>query len=74
VSSAKIYEVGAQFNVDQRRQRFSLRSIMQTKLHDWLVGDTSIFGVGIQHWMPIVVFVVAVFFAFSKLCEQRTRD
>jgi uncharacterized membrane protein len=46
---------------------------MRTIVFDWLIGDMSIFGVGIQHWMLVVIFVIVVSFVFSKVCEQRIR-
>jgi hypothetical protein len=69
----KIYKIGAQIDAGTHRQRFSLRGTMQAMLFDWLIGDTPIFGVGVQHWMLIVVFVVFMSFVLSKLCEQRVR-
>jgi hypothetical protein len=46
---------------------------MQTMLFEWLIGDTSIFGVGVQHWMLVVILVIVMSFVLSKLCEQGVR-
>ena len=43
---------------------------MQNAIFDWLVTDYSVFGLPIQHWMLVVIFVFAVFLVFSSL-DQR---
>jgi hypothetical protein len=46
---------------------------MQTKLLDWLVADYSVFGLHIQHWMPVVALALAIFIVFSWLDHRRVR-
>jgi len=46
---------------------------MQNAFLDWLVTDYSVFGLRIQHWMPVVIFVFAVFLVFSRLDQRISR-
>jgi hypothetical protein len=46
---------------------------MQTKILDWLVADYSVFGLHIQHWMPVVALTFAIFIVFSWLDHRKAR-
>jgi hypothetical protein len=43
---------------------------MQNAILDWLVTDFYVFGLRIQHWVPVVVLAFVVFFVFSSLVER----
>jgi hypothetical protein len=43
---------------------------MQNAILEWLVTDFDVFGLRIQHWMPVVALAFVVFFVFSSLIER----
>ena len=46
---------------------------MPKAISDWLVTDFYVFGLSIQHWMPMAALAFVVFFVFSSLIERLLR-
>lgn len=44
---------------------------MQATVLDWLVADFYVFGLRIQHWMPVFGIVLAILLLFVWLDDRR---